>query len=262
MSYDSRAVDAVQPYQAWPKDLDGERIWEHRLHNIAAPTDPTDHVRMLAGKILETWDGRMFRYVQMTGGDASLGMILEAAADVVVANDIQVATSTASLLTTLQAWTAGDFDGDWVYVHGGVGAGQTRRILKNNVTQLHLDRPLTTVLDATSDITIIRPFKVAASAGNLVDRIMGVAAVINESSDDTNAIDEDSFGFVQVEGFCEAVTMEAAVTVGLFVGPSTTAGEAFDVAATNDFSDNHVFAYAMGVGGTSVNAPCVLFNII
>ena len=215
MTYDSRDVRPRDPYYSWLspiRGMGGENIFDHRYQNIpalpATGGDPVVGGVPQLGSLAGTEDGKVFQYVQMTGGAAALGTVLERAAVV----EEETVSSSADLMKietggVTTTWVAGAFIGDYVWVDAGTGAGQTRRIVDNTTVALTLDRPLATALAvADSDIWIIRPFRVIAATAAILTPVAGVSVGV---------ITEDYFGWAQVGGICEHVLIDnATATVG------------------------------------------------
>jgi hypothetical protein len=265
-NYNSRGQDALLPYFASDNQKGkGEIIFDNRHHNIAAGAAIAAQEALYLGTTFECEDGRKFRYVQMTGGAAALGLCVmrnaDVAEDTVSSSSDLLKIETGGVDTT---WVAGAFAGDWVQVDDGTGKGQCRRILMNDTTTLHLDRPLTTALAiGTSDITIIRPYHVRITATAPLDIVQGIASVLNPNAGTgpgTNAIDEDSFGWIQVSGFCEHIIMHTAAAAGVPISASTnTAGRADIIAATEDQGVFTAFGFILGqVAAAGETAPGLL----
>lgn len=74
--------------------------------------------------------------------------------DMAAANDIDVSSSTSTVLTH----GAGDdnLDGGWMYINTGTGAGQLRYISAANTTTKTASTAFTTTPDSTSDFILIR----------------------------------------------------------------------------------------------------------
>lgn len=264
---DSRGQVALLPYYAHAVGK-GEVVYENRHHNIAAGAALPSEEALMLGTRFECEDGRMFVYVQQLTAAALRGSVLEAAADV---GEDTVSSSTDLLIIETggvdTTWVAGAFAGDYVYVDAGTGVGQTRRILQNTATALHLDRPLGTALAvADSDITIIRPFHTILATAAVTTPVSGVASVLNPDAGagpGTSAIDISSYGWIQVRGFCEHILIHdtASVAGQYLVVDDGTAGYARGIAATVDVEDQRFFGIARAAA-TSNLAPGSLINCI
>jgi len=261
-NYDSRGTNALLPYHAFDMGRGkADVVYDSRFHNITAGAAIGQEEALLLGTRYECPDGRMWVYVQMTGAAAPLGAVLQAAA--IVGED--TVSSAADLLSITgggvdTAWTAGAFAGDYVYVDDGTGEGQCRRILNNSATALFLDRPLTTALAiADSDITIFRPFHMRLALAAITTPVSGIASVLNPNAGTgpgTNAIDQNSYGWIQVRGFCEHILLDNTATIagGGLVVDDGVAGTARDVGAGAAWPDQYVFGNAM-IANVSTTAP-------
>ena len=241
-NYNSRGQVALLPYHAYSiGNAGGESIFDSRHHNVAAGAAIAAEEHLYLGARYETPDGRVFRYVQMTGGAAALGTVLERAANVAV----DTVSSGSDLLTITEAsagWTAGAYAGDYAYIDESAAAaeeGQCRRILQNTTDTLYLDRPLTTALDVTDcDLTIIRPFRMIAATAAITTPVSGVSAL--------GVITENYYGWIQVRGFCEHILIddEASIAGGDLVVDDAVAGSARDVGTGAAWPDQYVFGTA------------------
>ncbi len=249
----SRGQVALLPYQTFAAgNYGGESIHEHRHHNIAAGAAIAAEEPLLLGSTYTTSDGRVFRYVQQLVAAALLGSVLERAANTAV----DTVSSGDDLLTITQpsaGWTVGEFAGDYAYIDEGAVAteeGQCRRILGNTADTLHIDRPLLIALDITdSDLTIIRPFRTILATVGITTPVSGVASVLNPAAGagpGTSAIDINSYGWIQVRGFCEHILIHdtASVAGGDLVVDDGTAGYATDVGTGAAWPDQYVFGTA------------------
>lgn len=74
--------------------------------------------------------------------------------DTAAANDINVTSSTSTILTH----SSGDdnLDGSWIYINSGTGAGQLRYVKAANATTKTVNTAFTTTPDSNSDFIIIR----------------------------------------------------------------------------------------------------------
>ena len=161
MVYDSRSVRAKSPYYAWLspiRGMGGENIFDHRYQNVpalpATGGDPVVGGVPHLGSLCGTEDGRVFQYIQMTGGAAALGTVLEKAADVAV----DTVSSGADLLSI------------------SIFPGRFQEFQDNDTDTVYLDRVLTTALDVTDcDLTIIRPFRVIAATAAITTLVAGVS---------------------------------------------------------------------------------------
>ena len=255
-NYNSRGQEALLPYFAYDNQKGkGEIIYDNRHHNLAGTTaatdDPSRNYPLMLGTRFETEDGRVFRYVQMTGGAAALGTVLERAGAVAV----DTVSSGSDLLTITKAsagWTAGAYAGDYAYIDESAAPaeeGQCRRILQNTTDTLYLDRPLTTALDVTDcDLTIIRPYRMIAATAAVTTPVSGVSAV--------GAITENYYGWIQVRGFCEHILLDdtASVAGQYLVVDDATAGTARGIGATVDVEDQRFFGLA-GMANVSNTIP-------
>lgn len=260
----SRGQVALLPYHAHACGK-GEIIYENRHHNIAAGAAIAAEEVLLLGTRFECEDGRMFVYVQQLTAAAPLGSVLESTApvgeDTVSSSSDLMVIETGGVDTT---WVAGAFAGDWVYVDAGTGEGQCRRILNNTTTDLYVDRALTTALAvADSDITIYRPFHTILATAAITTEVAAVASVINPDAGagpGTSAIDLNSYGWVQVRGFCEHVLVDDTATIvgGYMCVDDAVAGTATDVGTALTLITQYHFAVARAVNvSTTIPADLI-----
>ncbi len=268
----SRGIEQLRDY--YPamsqRATSGPYLVNDPHHNISAAAVGGDPGPLLLGSEWKTKDGRTYRYVQMTGGVALLGLLLQRAADV----EEETVSSSDDLLSIedggiTNSWTEGAFAGDWVYVDEGTGAQQCRRIVWNTDVTLFLDYPLVTALAiADSDIIIIRPYHMLIAAASRLTMVAGVAAIRNENTGTgpgTNAIDQNSYGWMQTKGFCDHVRMDdAAIAAGkALTVDGSNAGRAELVASNADFISDFVFGYAASQVETAADTgPVWLTNCL
>ena len=204
MQANSRVVDSVSPVPGsvgapFPQ-LVGEDLLAllNRHHNVVDMQVPI-------GTKIRMSNGDEFCYMQMTGGAAALGQLVAQMADTAAAGTDTVSSS-ADLLSieTITGLTAGAHYGDMVTVDDGTGEGQTRWITGSTAIKLNLDRPLLTALAVgTSDITIVRPYRVLllplAAEGS--QRIPSAVAI--------GAVTQNYYGWFQTGGICQHVRVTA-----------------------------------------------------
>jgi len=87
-----------------------------------------------------------------------------------------------------ETWTVGQWVGSYLFVHGGTGVGQIKKIISNTATRAYFgavhkgfgigleDDPMGTTPDTTSDITIISPWQVIkAAVSDKIQTVCGYA---------------------------------------------------------------------------------------
>ncbi len=251
-------------YNSPPPMLGGFPPNESPLHNVANPGTIVPGVGLPnLGLEYRSHDGRRWRLVRIEGSAITIGELATPIADV-DEDTVSSSTDLKSITQPAASWTAGAYVGRYVYVDAGTGAGQCRRIVWNTVDTIFVERPLGLALAvATSDIVIIAPHTLEVASAGVTEIVAGVASVIAKADDlgliGDICIAEDSYGFVQTEGFCEAVACAAAVTIdNSLTVDASAAGQANDVVNGDDLFDVRVFGFAKGVGGTGVVAPAFL----
>lgn len=250
MKYNSRKTDARLPvhgYAGLPVHFGGDIIdvGQNEWQNIVG----TEANRPQIGTKVCYNDGREFVYVQMTGGAAALGTVLEQAA--VVAEDTVSSSSDLLRIENMTGLTAGAHVGDFAYIDEGTGEGQCRRIVANGTTWLELDRPLVTALAiADSDVTIIRPFRVIAATAAVTTPVAGVSVGV---------ITQNYYGWMQTKGICEHVLVDDTATVAgqYMVVDDAAAGKGRGIGATVDVEDQRFFAIALAAN-VSTTVPATL----
>lgn len=106
--------------------------------------------------------------------------------DMSTSNDVSI---TAGSSTTVSATLSDYYDGSWLYINSGTGAGQLRYVKAASTSALTVNTAFTVTPDSTSDIIIIRyPGLQEASAGLSLDTTYYsmIATVLAES--DTSLI--------------------------------------------------------------------------
>jgi len=100
------------------------------------------------------------------------------------------------------AWTAGFWNGCYLYINDGTGEGQLRRIVKNNSTELYLDAALDTALAvADSDGIIFSPWQVELSPiTTLLQKVLGVAVC---------TVTAGNYTWIKCQGLAEVKAGEA-----------------------------------------------------
>lgn len=106
--------------------------------------------------------------------------------DMSTSNDSDVSSCTSSIITVSAC--DDNLDGSWVYANSGTGVGQLRFIKGANITTLTCNTSLTTQLDSTTDIILIRNVgRPTAGMGLDTTQYSMFASVLDETSS-TNAI--------------------------------------------------------------------------
>jgi len=210
--------------------------------------------RAQLGSKIETADGRIFRFVENNGTNAMVAGDLQQAPALVSTHQDMVtvaasagATEVTVTLGATNAVTAGDYDGGYLMINAGAGAGHTYLIkstpaaaaLANCV--LTLAEPVKVALAAATSKTCLIPNpykKVLISATAQTGMAVGVAPIATAAS---------SFGWVQTRGMC-ATRADETLTAGLNQTIGTgVAGEVEDVDASGEQIVG--VAYQTGVDG-------------
>jgi len=105
--------------------------------------------------------------------------------DMAAANDADVASSTASIVTVSAA--DDNLDGSWIYINSGTGAGQLRYIKAADTTTFTVNTAFTTTPDSTSDYILIRNIG-RATAGYGLDSTFSLMATVPDETSSTNMI--------------------------------------------------------------------------
>jgi len=105
--------------------------------------------------------------------------------DLAAANDLDVSSSTSSIVT--HATSDDNLDGSWIYINSGTGAGQLRYVKGANTTTKTVNTSFTTTPDSTSDFILIRNVGRPTDGVALDSTFVMIASVLNEASS-TNAI--------------------------------------------------------------------------
>jgi len=106
--------------------------------------------------------------------------IFKAYYDLATSTDLDVASSTSTVLTT--ATHDDNLDGSWIYINSGTGAGQLRYVKAADTTDLTVNTAFTTTPDATSDFIIIRHEGIPTDGVALNSTFDKILPVLNESS--------------------------------------------------------------------------------
>src|SRR3990167_3384031 len=179
------------------------------------------------GELMQTSDGRRFRYAQAGDTALVLGNLLQGPAETADSQSLIVAaaaigsfTVTTTDTTTV---TANEFAGGYVVVTGeaSTGRGQILRIRSHPaataaVVTLTLEDPVQVALTATSQVDLVHnPFNgVIQFPGTRSGTVVGVAV---------NEITADRYGWIQVGGPA-CVLVNGTVTVGSVVVAADNAG--------------------------------------
>lgn len=205
------------------------------------------------GSEITTADGRSFRFCENSSTALVAGDLQQAPAlvanhqDMAVASDASVGATSVTVTLGATAATAGDYDGGYLCVNAGTGAGLTY-LVKSTPTALAsasmvvtLAEPIKVALDnADSKVCLIpNPFKkVVISATAQTGTAVGVAPI---------ALPASSFGWLQTKGMC-AVRADETITAGQTVTIGT--GVAGEVEAIDLIGEQAVgVAYQAGVEG-------------
>jgi len=201
------------------------------------------------GALRELSDGRMFRYVKMTGSAGALGQVF-VPATLVAADGLSVGSTTngpdgatTTLITDADAsWTNDAYKGWYFKVDTGeTGSEEPIKIVGNTATTLTLERQLSTTVAAGDNGEIL--------AGNVAVKKCAVdtpnTSVVGVG---IGTLTQDYYGWVQVRGIA-AVLSTAALSEGesCCAGGATTAGQAED----RDASQNGILGNTIAAGGTN-----------
>jgi hypothetical protein len=261
MAYNTRNADFQGNYNffaAPPDYMDmnvyGDGVNDNPYQNIASTNQ--DKSPLMIGTMVQTFDGRIFKYIKYTDAGASgvVGNVLGPVANATVAN-ITGQSNVAEapyVEDTAATWTVGQFKGFWVNIGTGTGLGQTRRVVWNTATRLYLERKLDTAASTDSDLIIWSPHHVrqTPAASGINQRVSGVSI---------GALTTTYYGWMQVFGFCEKLLVDAVMASNSLIVPSAaTAGYGLmAVGATTE--DETFFAYGLQAGGTAQGLPAHLF---
>lgn len=235
-----------------PPDFMGEDIYESRWQNI---TSSNKYQPLMIGTIYHSWDGKIYTYTKFseTSVTAAAGHLLSPIANDTTAN-ITGSSNTVDepyVEDSAEDYVAGALRGYYLYINGGTGAGQTRRIVNNTTTRIYVSRAFDTALSTDSDLIIWSPNVCRKSPAALTSAPAGVSI---------GTIADGSYGWMQVYGLTEAVIAEAAMTQNGFLTPSSaTAGQAQEAGADETIDDAAVFGRAVQAGGTDIGVPAFLF---
>lgn len=222
------------------------RVWQTAL--TANDSTAVEGVEKLGG-IRELADGRVFRYIKMTGADGSLGEVLMPATKVTV-TDVSAGSTTVgpdgattTLITDSDAtWTTDAYIG-WYFQVATAGTGSTEplKIVGNTATTLTLEKSLATTVIAGDDGEILagNSAGVSTTSGDLSMPTVGVCI---------GTITENYYGWVQVRGI--AAVQSDAITEFVTVSPGGNAGG--DAVAYNAVGDNTI-GVCVTASGTDEN---------
>lgn len=166
--------------------------------------------------MVDDFGPRIFQYMQVTqSGGMTVGQLssMKAQSGTITATS----GSITSAADSAQTWTADEWVGSVVYVldnNDSAGAAPESQVgicVGNTTTTLNIDpdRPFTAAV-AVSDTFIAKPmYQIEDSAdGDLNTEIAGVVMA-------PNGVTADSYGWIQVEGFCPKVAVKATTTIGV-----------------------------------------------
>lgn len=162
-----------------------------------------------------------------------------------------------------ESWTENIYRGCLLYVNGGTGAGQLKRIKWNNSTRAYYSAmypymgeadPFSTDVDTTSDIVIISPYHVkTAPVTTKTNLVMGVAPF---------AFTSGYYGFIVAAGPALAKVGGAIAAVGTAVNPGDdTAGTLVGSGVGDDVGDVTTCGHALHVGAEDQATP-IMFSCI
>jgi hypothetical protein len=194
------------------------------------------------GAIRRLEDGRVFRYVKMTGQAITAGLLVKPAAVISITN--LTSDTTKKVITDSDAsWTPNAYVGYYFKVLVSMtGSEEAIKIVANTVNTLTLERALTTGLTSagTDDAEIIAPpgAVIIAAASDQSQPVSGVAI---------GPITENYYGWVQIKGFGNVIGTNLTETQPVTPG-GATAGYALDGAAATDVVVGICIAGSSGTG--------------
>jgi hypothetical protein len=269
--------------------LPTEALQDSRYQGVASDGSVGGYFPALPlGYKMETYDGRVFRFVENASAVAFVeGNTLIQISDVTMTAASTDATGTI-ITGTAPAATQylNEHAGSYAYISVGTGEGVSRRIMSNSASVLSatgmtltLERSIGASL-STLTIIIHSPWRMRLSdasspvapmvASGISQNIAGISfgavpAVTGSGMFVSGGV--SYFGWMQTKGFCEKVLLTASAVVsasgllsGGLVGSATTDGLADSVAAGATPDDVRIFGYAAsGTGSYDVGVMANLF---
>ena len=223
------------------------RLWQTKL--TANDSTPVEGAEKL-GAIREIADGRRFRYVKMTGGAGSLGLLLMEATKVTVtdatsASGVGPDGATTTIITDSDAtWTVDAYI-NWYFQLATSMTGSTEpiKIVGNTATTLTLEKSIATALAAggTDDGEILAGTAagIGTTSGDLDTAVIGACI---------GTLTQNYYGWVQVAGI--GAMLSDAITEGLAV---SSGGNATGHGIARAGVDDNYIGVCIAASGTDEN---------
>lgn len=226
-----------------PKAM-GAGLWLNEFQNAVTDGGVGVYQRLKPGTTSpQTFDGRRFRYVEISGGAVAEGDLLVPAAHVGATAAATSATDNLTITCTIGSTIyANQFRGGYMYCSIGTGLGYRRRIVNNQAATsgatatFQIERPFPTDLSGAT-LRIWHPHRMIqmpSAATGPGDQVSGVSfgAVSAPVSTGWYAGGTSYYGWMQIAGSCDAIKFTgsivletAAIPVGL-VPAASVAGTA------------------------------------
>lgn len=238
-----------------------EALQDSRYQNLASNNFTTVPAFPLGSKV-ETFDGRVFRYIENGTSTAfAEGSVLT---NIAIATMTAASTSADGLTITGTAPGATQYldehVGSYAYISVGTGEGVARRIVANSASvastagmTIQLERSIGASLSSLT-IILVSPWRMRLAPTGIVGRAKGVSFGIVAAQTGSGvyvAGGVSYYGWMQTRGTCEKVLVTAAspaasAVSGALTVSATVAGSADPIAnggVTND--DVCIFGYTM-----------------
>lgn len=281
MAYNTRGSQILGnfDFNSAPPRVIGANLANSEFSNV--PSDQSTFVSgwgtqppLMLGTQFTTYDGRVFKYVELadTTALAAGDLIVPYTASAAGTSAATSSTDSTVVTATMASVLAGQYRGGYLLCTVGTGLGQTRRIVDNSATvggvvTFYLERAYGTAL-ASATVIATNPYRVKQLPASLTGGvpILGVAHHTITAATAANGRYNGGvsyFGWMQTAGFCERIkftgnTVPASANESLGLVASTTPGTAIQWVKTTTI---HLFPFAVmheswaPSGGSPVQAP-------
>lgn len=286
MAYNTRGSQILGNFDfcsAPPRTI-GANLFNSEFQNVASDGSTGTVSPLMIGTQYTTYDGRVFKYVELAENVAlGEGDLIVPYTSSAASSGNSAATSltdTTIVTATMASVLANQFRGGYLTCTAGTGIGQTRRVVGNTATTsgsvtFYLERPFATALSGGT-VTAYNPYRVRKLPSSAVGAgvpVLGVsfgtitaATVVNGQYNGGVSY----YGWMQTYGRCERITFSGTTTttasltqsLGL-VAATSVAGAAIQWVATlqNTVPFGHMDQiWATAVSGTPGSVSGILTN--
>lgn len=273
-------------YNAAPSRAIGTNLFNSEYQNVSTTDVAGGFPPLKLGTQFNTYDGRVFRYIESVGQSgfnldlAEGDLLVPTASFALTAIAVSATDSTILTATSTSQVYANQFRGGYLFLSSATGIGQTRRVVANSAAAasgtvtIYLDRAFTTAPASSPAGMLWHPYRMIQlpNAAVIGDAISGISyGTITQPASATPfyAGGRSYYGWMQVAGFCEYVKLTGNLVVPVdtrsaLLTVSATAGKA-QIVTTGATADKlaafGIVPRPVGLGAVTSpgGTPAVLF---